>query len=78
MSRNRGGSENTLTDSISAQTPGGTESIWHRIKVEGLVLADAASMELTLSFSSPSVNRNERHLDGIESVVIPYTVQELG
>lgn len=75
LTRNRGGSGNTASDTAASESIGVGETSWHQAKVEGLVQADASSLELTLTVAAPIITAN-RHTDVVDRVVIPVMQME--
>jgi len=70
LSPNYGGSTYQISDTAGSVSVGGGEASWHRQKVEGLVVADASTLDVTLSVASPVITAS-RHRDGVERLVIP-------
>lgn len=78
FTRNRGGSDNVRTDTAGTESQGSGDPAWHRQRVEGLGQADAWCLEITASTTSPVVNPESRHTDGVDRLVVPFTMQERG
>jgi len=78
QTRNRGGTGNTVSAAAASESIGFGETAWHRVKVEGLVQADAYSLSLELGVVTPIINATTRHTDGVDRVVVPLFAQERG
>lgn len=73
---NYGGTSFTFQDTAGTEAVG-SEATYHRQKVEGLVAADAFCLGVTLSVTTPVVTA-DRHMDGVERLVIPVIPMERG
>lgn len=76
LSRNFGGTGNTSSDTLTADVPGMGDAQSQRIKVEGLVVADAYCLDLELSTTIPVVTLTTRERDGVDRVTVPVFLQE--
>lgn len=76
LNRDRAGTGNVVTDTAASEAIGGSETSWHRQKVENCVVADAGSLSIALSITTPIITATSRHTDGVDRLVVPYIPQE--
>lgn len=77
LTKNRGGTNQTVTDTAPNETISGGETSWHRQKVEGLTTDTAYSLSVAMSFT-PVITATARHSDGVQRFVVPVMPQEVG
>lgn len=76
--KDQGGSNNTVSGTVGTETVGGSDPSTHRRKGEGLVVADAYAVGMSLSYTTLTGPGVTNTTEGIDSVVIPVIGAERG
>lgn len=78
FSRNFGGTYDQVSETITGSAPTGDQGYGHRVKVEGLELADAYLFSFSITATTPTINQYDRQRDGLWRILVPVTLMEMG
>lgn len=78
LMRNFGGDDNEFANTVAADGLTGGQSLHHRKKVENAVMGDAFAVGALVSSTTHIAAGSNRHLEGLDQIILPYTLTERG